>query len=64
MPKKYPPEFKRDVVAMARRGTIPIPEVAAYLDVSDSARHHIESLLHWRPRRKFRGLPSRELCAE
>ena len=28
MPKKYPPEFKRDVVTVARRGDLTVPEVA------------------------------------
>ncbi len=28
MPKRYPPEFKRDVVAVARRGDLSVPEVA------------------------------------
>lgn len=35
MPKKFPDEFKRDVVAVARRGTIPIPEVAADFGVAE-----------------------------
>lgn len=29
MPKKFPDEFKRDVVAVARRGDLKVPEVAA-----------------------------------
>lgn len=37
MPRKFPPEFKRDVVAVARRGTIPIPEVAADFDISEAS---------------------------
>jgi len=36
MPKKFPKEFKRDVVTVARRGQIPIPEVAADFDVAES----------------------------
>ena len=36
MPKRFPPEFKRDVVVVARRGQIPVPEVAADFDVSES----------------------------
>jgi len=39
MPKKFPPEFKRDVVIIARRGQIPIPEVAADFDISETKRH-------------------------
>ena len=29
MPKKFPPEFKRDVANVARRGDLTIAEVAA-----------------------------------
>jgi len=36
MPKKFPPEFKRDVVEVARRRTIPIDEVAADFGVAES----------------------------
>ena len=35
MPKRFPEEFKRDVVAVARRGTIPINEVAADFSISE-----------------------------
>ena len=39
MPKKFPPEFKRDVVAVARRGVLFVNEVASDLDISpESAR--------------------------
>lgn len=39
MPKKYPPEFKRDVVTVARRGDLSVAEVAADFDISvDSVR--------------------------
>jgi transposase len=41
MPKKYPPEFKRDVVTVARRGDLTIPEVANDFDVSE------ESVRRW-----------------
>jgi transposase len=34
MPKKYPPEFKRDVVRVARRGDLTRAEVAADFDIS------------------------------
>ena len=34
MPKKFPPEFKRDVVRVARRGDLSIAEVAADFDIS------------------------------
>jgi transposase-like protein len=39
MPKKFPPEFKRDVVAVARRGGVPMAEVAADFDISESTLH-------------------------
>jgi transposase len=41
MPKKFPAEFKRDVVAVARRGDLTIGEVAADFDVS------VESVRRW-----------------
>jgi transposase len=41
MPKKFPPEFKRDVVSVARRGDLTIPEVAADFDIS------VESVRRW-----------------
>jgi transposase len=34
MPKKFPPEFKRDVVTVARRGDLKVAEVAADFDVA------------------------------
>lgn len=34
MPHKYPEEFKRDVVAVARRGDLSVAEVAADFDLS------------------------------
>lgn len=41
MPKRYPPEFKRDVVAVARRGDLTKAEVAADFDIS------VESVIRW-----------------
>ena len=41
MPKKFPVEFKRDVVAVARRGDLTVAEVAADFDVS------VESVRRW-----------------
>jgi transposase len=41
MPKKFPPEFKRDVVVVARRGDLTFAEVAADFDVS------VESVRRW-----------------
>lgn len=41
MPKKFPPEFKRDVVTVARRGDLTVNEVAADFDVAP------ESVRRW-----------------
>lgn len=41
VPKKFPPEFKSDVVRVARRGDLTHAEVAADFDIS------IESVRHW-----------------
>jgi len=41
VPKKYPPEFKHDVVTVARRGDLTVPEVAVDFDVSE------ESVRRW-----------------
>ena len=41
MPKKFPAEFKRDVVTVARRGDLSVAEVAADFDVS------VESVRRW-----------------
>jgi transposase len=41
VPKRFPLEFKRDVVTVARRGDLTIPEVAADFDVSP------ESVRRW-----------------
>jgi transposase-like protein len=41
MPKKFPPEFKRNVVTVARRGDLSVAEVAADFDVSP------ESVRRW-----------------
>ena len=41
MPKKHPPEFKKDVAAVARRGDLTIPEVAVDFGVSQ------ESVRRW-----------------
>jgi transposase len=41
MPKKFPPEFRRDVVAVARRGDLTVPEVAVDFGVSE------ESVRRW-----------------
>ena len=41
MPKRFPAEFKRDVVTVARRGDLTMAEVAADFDIS------IESVRRW-----------------
>jgi len=41
MPKRFPPQFKRDVVTVARRGDLSIAEVAADFDIST------ESVRRW-----------------
>ena len=41
MPRKFPEEFKRDVVAVARRGDLSPAEVAADFDIS------IKSVYRW-----------------
>src|SRR3974390_2735650 len=41
MPKRFPPEFKADVVRVARRGDLSIAEVAADFDIS------VESVRRW-----------------
>jgi transposase len=41
MPKRFPLEFKRDVVRVARRGDLTVAEVAADFDIS------IESVRRW-----------------
>lgn len=41
MPKKYPPEFKRDVVTVARRGELTQDEIAADFGIS------VESVRRW-----------------
>ena len=41
MPKKFPPEFKRDVVTVARRGDLSIAEVAVDFGIAE------ESVRRW-----------------
>lgn len=41
MPKKFPPEFKADVVMVARRGELTHAEIAADFDISP------ESVRRW-----------------
>jgi transposase len=39
MPKAFPPEFRRDVVAVARKGDASIAQVAKDFGVSESCLH-------------------------
>jgi transposase-like protein len=39
MPKPFPIEFRNDVVAVARRGEAPIPQVAKDFGISESCLH-------------------------
>jgi transposase-like protein len=41
MPRRFPPEFKRDVVAVARRGDLTVPEVAVDFGIAQ------ESVRRW-----------------
>jgi transposase-like protein len=42
MPKRFPPEFKADVVRVARRGDLSVAEVAADFDIS------VQSVQRWK----------------
>ena len=39
MPKAFPPEFRRDVVAVARKGEAPLSQVAKDFGISESCLH-------------------------
>lgn len=39
MPKAFPPEFRRDVVAVARRGEAPVSQIARDFGISESCLH-------------------------
>ena len=40
MPKPYPAEFRRDVVAVARRNEAPISQIAKDFGISDASLHN------------------------
>lgn len=44
MPKKFPEEFKRDVVRVARRGDLTLAEVAADFAISVESRVELDNL--------------------
>src|SRR6478752_4403986 len=39
MPKAFPPEFRRDVVAVARRAEAPLSQIAKDFGISESCLH-------------------------
>jgi len=39
MPTAFPPEFRRDVVAVARKGDAPVAQVAKDFGISESCLH-------------------------
>jgi transposase len=39
MPKAFPPEFRRDVVAVARKGEAPIAQIAKDFGISEGCLH-------------------------
>jgi transposase len=44
MPKAFPPEFRRDVVAVARKGDAPISQIAKDFGISESCLHRWQNL--------------------
>jgi transposase len=39
MPRPFPPEFRRDVIAVARKGEAPLSQIAKDFGVSESCLH-------------------------
>ena len=39
VPKAFPPEFRRDVVAVARKGQAPLSQIAKDFGISESCLH-------------------------
>lgn len=39
MPKAFPPEFRRDMVAVARKGEAPLSQIARDFGISESCLH-------------------------
>ena len=59
MPKRFPPEFKADVVRVARRGDLSLAEVAADFDIS------VESVKRWKRQADIdEGIKDGLTCAE
>jgi transposase len=44
MPKAFPREFRRDVVAVARKGEAPLPQIAKDFGISESCLHRFLKL--------------------
>ena len=49
MPKAFPAEFRRDVVAVARKGEAPMRQIAKDFGISESCLHR------WLQARRHRG---------
>ena len=45
MPKAFPPEFRRDVVAVARKGEAPLSQIAKDFGISESCLHRWLTLM-------------------
>ena len=39
MPKAFPPEFRRDVIAVARKGDAPVSQIARDFGISEACLH-------------------------
>lgn len=39
MPKAFPEEFRRDIIAVARRGEAPLPQIAKDVWISEGCLH-------------------------
>ncbi len=39
MPKAFPPEFRRDVIAVARKGDAPVAQIARDFGISEACLH-------------------------
>ncbi|GGK10990.1 transposase [Pilimelia anulata] len=46
MPKPFPPEFRADVVAVARRGGAPLSQIAKDFGISESCLHRWLKLVY------------------
>ena len=53
MPKPFPAEFRRDVIAVARKGEAPLSQIAKDFGISESCLHRWLKIV-----RRFNALPS------